>query len=418
MTRRLLTLLATAALASSCSQAPQASGPLPHEIYVWQRIWTPAVTDALTRARPLAAGFVPLAAEVLWKASAPEIVRPKIDFAALKSTGRPLGLALRIGAFSGPFQSSGPAIDTLCKLARDILAEAAAAGIPASELQIDFDCADSRLAGYGTWVAAIKLAAAPVPISITALPIWLAQRDFSTVAREAGSFVLQVHSVEKPRVADPTPTLCDPAKADAWMRCAAKIGVPFRVALPTYSVRAAFDRAGNLAGLSAEGPGLAWPRDTPARIIRADARQLSVLVQAWTRERPANLTGILWYRLPLRSDTMNWRWPTLAAIIAGRTPHSALRVEATDANPTDIALINDGELDEPIPPTVVAEWKSARLVSSDALPGFTLDPGENSATFRLSAELDSARLSPGENRAIGWLRLDPPQRIHVTTHPH
>jgi hypothetical protein len=41
------------------------------------------------------------------------------------------------------------------------------------ELQIDFDCAESKLDGYQVWVEAIKYKISPVPVTITALPSWL-----------------------------------------------------------------------------------------------------------------------------------------------------------------------------------------------------------------------------------------------------
>ena len=111
----------------------------------------------------------------------------------------------------------------------------------------------------------------------------------------------------------------------------------------------------------AEGPLAAWPRDAALRALRADALELFALVQRWTRDRPANMTGVIWYRLPVATDAMNWRWPTLAAIVAGRAPRRALRVEAGSGQPCDIALVNEGEIDEPLPARISATWRDACL---------------------------------------------------------
>jgi hypothetical protein len=44
------------------------------------------------------------------------------------------------------------------------------------------------------------------------------------------------------------------------------------------------------------------------------------LVHEWSIDPPANLAGLIWYRLPNEDDDLNWRWPTLAAVMQGRAP--------------------------------------------------------------------------------------------------
>lgn len=403
-------------LAGACHHAPRVSGPLTHEAYVWQRVWSRPVVDAIALAGTTLAGFAPLAAEVSWKGRERVIVRPALDFDALKSSARPVGLVLRIGPYPGPFAADDDVATSLAQLARTLISDAREHGIAPVELQVDFDCAESKLAGYRAWLRAIREAVAPLPVCPTVLPSWLAQRDFAPLARDCGRFVLQVHAVAPPRLDGGELQLCDPARAAAWVETAGKTGVPFRVALPTYTYLAAFDARGTFLALSAEGPLPAWPRDAQLRTLRADATALSALSQRWVRDRPAPLTGIVWYRLPTAADTLNWRWPTLAAIVAGRTPRHSLRVETGDTPPSDITLINDGEIDEPIPPRIDAAWSGARLVAADALEGFELDRGTGSASFRATFDLALARLSPGERRTIGWLRLDPPERPRVSLH--
>ena len=401
-------------LLAGCQRAgPRAAGPLPHEAYIWQRVWTPPVVQAVAQARGELAGFVPLAAEVTWHGAAQSVTRPAVRYEALAGAGRPVGLALRIGPFPGPFRAEDETTRALCAIARSVLAEARAQGVEPAELQVDFDCADAKLAGYRIWLRALADAVRPTPVCPTVLPGWLRQRDFPPLAREAGRYVLQVHATEPPRDADDM-QLCDPVRAARWVEDAGKIGVPFRVALPTYTYLVAFDAAGKLAGISAEDAPAAWPADAHTRLLRADARALSALVQGWTRDRPAALTGVIWYRLPAATDTMNWRWPTLAAIAAGRTPRSSLRAVVTGAQPLDLALVNDGELDEQIPSVIEVVWSESAPASADALAGFTLESGPGFARFRAAAELREARLSPGEKRAIGWLRFDEKKELHVT----
>ena len=35
---------------------------------------------------------------------------------------------------------------------------------------------------------------------------------------------------------------------------------------------------------------------------------------------------LLWYRVPVSRDSLNWSWPTLAAVMAGRAPVHRLEV--------------------------------------------------------------------------------------------
>jgi hypothetical protein len=220
-------------------------------------------------------------------------------------------------------------------------------GLAPRELQIDFDCAESNLEGYRAWVETLRRKVAPVPVTITALPSWLGQSAFPRLAGAAGSYVLQVHSLDRPSRMDSSLTLCDPAAARRAVERAARLSVPFRVALPTYGYLMAFDTDGRLLGLSAEGPAKTWPASARIREVRADPIELARLVRGWTTNRPANLQGVIWYRLPVASDLLNWRWPTLAAIVALRSPRESFRAEPRRVEPglVEISLVNDGELD-------------------------------------------------------------------------
>ena len=123
----------------------------------------------------------------------------------------------------------------------------------------------------------------------------------------------------------PETALCDAANARRWVEQAGRLGVPFRVALPTYTDRIAFTADGKLLATEAEGATHAWPEGTVLRAFRPNAADLAALVGEWTKDRPASLTGLLWYRLPVSTDAQNWRWPTLAAVMQGRPPRHELR---------------------------------------------------------------------------------------------
>ena len=411
--------LAVFVLAGCERKTPRACGPLGQDIYIWQRVWSDAVAQAARDAPAQSGGkigtLLPLAAEITFRdGQPPSLIRPTLAYAALK-TAPACGLALRIAPFAGPFAREDARCHALQALACTLITDARKAGCPVTELQVDFDCAASELGGYRLWVSAIRDALqtldAPPMLSITVLPSWMSHAGFGPLVREAGHFVLQVHCAELPDPGAP-PVICNPARARRWVEEAAAYGVPFRVALPTYTSLVAVNPEGKVVGVSSEGPRPAWPADARVLAARADAPAMAQLVRQWTHDRPAALTGLVWYRLPVGTDRMNWRWPTLNTVMAGRTPRHALRVEIGPGNPADIALANDGEQDEPLPARLRLRWEHAALAAADALAGFAWESAGRSVIF--TAQTSETRLAPGERRVIGWIRLDAPAKIYAT----
>ena len=258
-----------------------------------------------------------LKAEVSWKDKKPQVTRMAVDYAALAKTQRPVGIALRIGAYPGPFTGApGEAITSfLCDLAASLVAQARTNHVNLSELQIDFDCAESKLDGYRVWIEAIQKRVAPLPVTITALPSWLDSRAFKRLAAVTTNYVLQVHSVARPKSFDAPFTLCDPRAAKRAVERAGRIGIPFRVALPTYGYTLAFGSGGKFIGLSAEGARPNWPTNAQIREVASNPIELAALVQDWTARRPVAMRGVIWYRLPVTTDHHNWNWPTLQRVM-------------------------------------------------------------------------------------------------------
>jgi hypothetical protein len=318
----------------------RAGGSLRHEVYVWQRAWTQPVRDAVAQRATNFAELVPLRAEISWTDGKLQLTRVAVDYRTLASVQRPVGLALRIGPYPGPFtpipnRSSGhesapsekPGVDQsrltsaatgsdgasvtayLCDVAASLVAEARTNGVPLAELQLDFDCATSKLDGYRVWLEAVQRRVAPLPVTITALPSWLRSSAFARLAHAAPNYVLQVHSVERPASFDAPFTLCDPADARSAVERAGRLGMPFRVALPTYGYVLAFATNGQFLGLSAEGPRRNWPAGARLREVSSNPIELAALLQGWTADRPAAMRGVIWYRLPVIVDNFNWRWP-------------------------------------------------------------------------------------------------------------
>lgn len=373
---------------------------------MWQRAWTEPVRRAVLDQSPAFTRLVVLKAEVTWRKPQPQLAQAPVDYTLLARSGRPVGVALRVGPYTGTFDSTRPAGIYLANLAEKIVAEAARAGTTLSEFQIDFDCASSKLEDYRQWVNLIRGKIAPVPLVITALPAWLNEPAFRPLAKAADGFVLQVHSFERPRDLDTPFTLCDPAAARQAVAQAARLGVPFRAALPTYGYVVAFDSKGKFIGLSAEGPARNWPAGARLKQIRADPLALARLALDWSADPPPNLTGIIWYRLPVPGDILNWRWPTLNAIVHRRVPRKSVRANLHRIEPglVEIRLANDGELDISSPVALQTRWHDSRLIAGDGLRGFQMTASDrNSARFEAAADY---RLAAGESQVVGWLRFD------------
>ena len=412
----LLLVAVSLALTTACTRRSTASGPLPQDIYVWQRVWNDQVVAALTKARELATGFAVLAAEIDLREREAKIFRPNLDYAALKAAGRPISLTIRVDPFIGPFNENDYTAKAIIGLARDVVTTARDHDVHLAELQIDFDCGELKLDGYRTWLRQIRAAIAPLSVTPTILPSWLKHHALAKLAHECGGFILQVHSVALPRGVEDTHQLTDPALAVDWVEQAARVGVPFRVSLPTYSYLVAFDATGKLCGISAEGPSARWPRE--ARVVRWDAQPeaMANLLARWEHARSGMLRGVCWYRLPVAADNLNWSWRTLETVMQGRAPKHRLHIVASSSQPSEIVAINEGEGDESLPKTISARWSTAKLIAADALESYELKDGISKTTvrFQLNRSGEILRLPPNGRRQIGWIRCEPPTAIDVS----
>jgi hypothetical protein len=391
----LLLLLAAPLLAAGAER------PLAQEIYLWQRRTPADLGDSLEATRGKISGLSLLAAEVSWENSRPDVWYAEPAWAMLRRDGRPLTLVLRVGPWAGKFERESRESRLLCEVAGRLIATARAQQIEPAELQIDFDCAQAKLAGYRAWLLALKEAVGDVPLGLTALPSWLEEAAFPELVRTTGRYVLQVHSLEKPTHAEKSFTLCEPQRALAWAARATSIGVPFRIALPTYGYEIAFDPAGKFLGLSAERP-RTWPAGTQTRSLSADPAALATLVETWQQKPPRHCTGLIWFRLPAAGDTRNWPLPTLFAVMEGRIPTESLAAEIHWRNPTlaELVLANTGETNIATLPTI-ATSSTATPLASDALAGYT----RRENLWLPATPKPACALAPGERRVVGWLRF-------------
>jgi len=263
----------------------------------------------------------------------------------------------------------------------------------------------------------LKRAIPETPVVITALPSWLNRKAFARLAKAADGYVLQIHSLKRPTSPDEPIVLCDPAKSQKWVARAARLGVDFTVALPTYGYFVAFDESGGFAGLSAEGPSRNWPAGFIVKRVMADAPALATLVKRWLNDRPAAMKGVIWYRLPVETDQLNWTWTTLSTVIKGVEPKRDLSVNIEYSQPAlaEVILANNGQLDEDAAVRIRITCPRQNIVAADGLRGFVVGyDGPSCLFFEYAGPGHLANISTGEKWNVGWIRLKQQTRLEAT----
>jgi len=389
---------------TGCHRASTVSTPLSQRGYLWQRAWNPAVAEALNQADGRMDGVVILGAEILWRGKYPESVQATIDWEFLKNLKKPVAIALRVAPYPGPFSATDNAGLHLIQQASSLLAEAQNHGIKLSEFQLDFDCAQKKLDGYGVWLDALRPVIRPTHFVITTLPSWLDEPGFEVLIKHVDGYVLQVHSVPTDAQIGHA-ALCDPSLARKWINAAARFGRPFAAALPTYRCLAGYDQSGKLLSVAMDSVKSPWPPGTRILDFSTNSDEVASLVKELQTAHPPELNELLWYRIPVATDQLNWRWPTLVAVMEGRPPLHRLAVVQEGSNPVDLSISNTGEADKQGAVTVTVTWDRGTLVAWDALPDWKVKTESGRAVF-IQDLATRSQLPPGQQHSIGWLRYD------------
>lgn len=386
-----------------------ATGPVDHSVYVWQRYWNEPVQTAVRNAANEVSGFVILGGEISWDAGEMKFISADADYRLLAELQKPVGIALRIGPYPDKFTPGGKTVTHIADISRSLVDKAAASGLAISEFQLDFDCPESKLNSYRHLLKGLLSSIGDVPLTITALPSWLKHRSFTRLAKLTDGYVLQIHSLERPKSIDEPMVLCDPKASLKWVEKAGRIGVNFRVALPTYGYYVAFAVDGKFMGLVAEGQSRNWDSETLLVKVSSDPVEMAALVAAWTQQRPACMEGVIWYRLPVESDELNWTSVTLSTIIAGKIPVNLLRVEIDYPSKglAEIMLVNDGHTDQRSDLPINVECPQKKIIACDGMRGYSI-VNRTAAGFVL--EHDSSKefstIRPGQRLKTGWIRLE------------
>jgi len=395
--RGLITVVFLAML-SACASKP--APPLNHEAYIWQRQWTPAIAASITAMHGDFAGWRVLAAE---STAAGELTGASPQLDLLARSGKPVTAVLRFNGSRPP-----PAVDRIVQRVDEIVLAWRGAGVPLVGIEIDHDCATAQLDSYAALLERVRARwPGDLRLWITALPTWIGTPALRHVLAHVDASVLQVHAIAAPRPGQAG--LFDPEQAQRWIDAySAMAHKPFRVALPAYGLRVGFDEDGRAIAVEGETPRSIDADST--RELRVDPVQVAALLHRLESAHPAQLAGIIWFRLPGEDDRRAWSTGALHAVIAGAVlkPDFAARAFASPDGATDIALANRGTLDAAMAAPVAVAGKDCD--AADALAGFRAErDGEGWIFFPQS----DAILRAGHERRIGWVRCATIERVFV-----
>lgn len=386
------------ALLGACLAAcHSASAPLEQDAYVWQRQWNSSVVTALGQSADLVHDWRVLAAQTDARGQLQPVA---MDRAALAATHRPVILVVRIEGQLVQWDEDALLAQIL--VLRDSWHGQALAGI-----EIDHDCGTARLPAYAHFLGRLRQALGGLQLSITALPAWLSSGDLDKVIAQADEVVLQVHAVQSPRAG-----LFDDALARAWIdRFAVRSSKPFRVALPNYGTRVAWDGDGRVVAVQSESPALVGGME--ASELAASPAKVATLLSSLRSDRPSGLSGIVWFRLPTPQDERAWSLPTWRAVMTDSpltNRIAALFQDGAVPGMVDVILRNDGDVDIGLPHGIQLP---VGCTLADGVNGYTLSSRHGQPFLQRSQD---GWLRAHRQRAVGWARCGPGKAQPVITH--
>jgi hypothetical protein len=380
-------LLCVIGLSGSMPRVRASAEPLPHDVYVWQRVWTQPVIAAARESSDIVRSWRVLLAE---SDQAGQWTSVAVPWADITATGRPIVGVVRIDGRLDEKRMAG--------LLDQIVTRITAA--PLAGLEIDYDCPTSKLPAYARFLAELRARLErPLALSITALPTWMNSTALEPLTRDLDEIVLQVHGVDDPRRG-----LFDADQAERWVRAfGQRVHRPFRVALPAYDVRVTWRDDGRLASVEGEMPLLT--SRVGGEVLGAAPEAVLRFVQTLNRAGPEGLAGIAWFRLPTDADARAWSLPTWRAVVTGTLP--PIRVSGR-LTPTEhsglwtVTLSNDGDVDSVLPRLVRLDPVCAM---ADGANGYRV--ADTPLTFESTGR---ERLRAHHTRVIGWARCADPRK--------
>ncbi len=382
--------------------------PFTQQVYVWQMHWDDAVRRAIDQSQAQVDGFMLLAGEVGYDGKDFTFL-PAIP--ELRGISKTVTVVLRVRSeFSKALaQHHSPAAVAFLLSHLEPYLSARQEGVQHPGVQIDFDCPTSAVSDYAEFMKGLH-AALPdrTPCSITTLPDWLNSPVFPTLLAQVDYFVLQVHSLGNPSVADSLHTLCDPKKALQYAGRASRMGVPFYVALPTYSYRLLLDQQGRFRSILAEQSTQSPAPGMTVKDVSADPAALATLTRQWRDHPLDHCLGLVWFRLPVEGDRRNLPWPAFASLLKGDAPNASFTAEMRPSEPGlyELWLANTGDYAPADPISCEVRWHNDAVLAYDIIGGYKGRGALGQDTVQVEGPAPEAKAPP---KVVGWFRVRPEQ---------
>lgn len=394
-----------ACLIAGCT--PPASAPptqaFAQHVYIWQRVWRPAHTQALRQSQPDFSQLRVLSLQFHVSRNGPSWTFAAPDWALLARDQRPVTLVLRL---DGQLSQLPDAAMVWQQLQPQVDA-AQRAGVNLAAIEIDYDAARAALASYRQWLLTLRQQLpTSVSLQITALPDWLQSKDYPALCQVADQLTLQLHSV-----LSPAQGLFDSNKAKQWTQNAATTPCPLFLALPAYHsaliTTADGDRVESETPLSLGG-------ERRALLSRPEA--VADFLRWLQSQSLPQLQGIVWFRLPLSDDQRSWPLPTLQALARREALVAKLQTELKpDQGRFDITLQNNGNLSAQLPDNL--SFRGLQCIGGDAHHGYQWR--QQGSDWHLQRQPAGAavapELAPAQRLTIAWLRCQQLQISNSTT---
>ena len=289
-------------VSAACWQLPMAKNIDNPVFYIWQRDWTPEVSETAMSCRR---SIYPLAAEFVRHNGGIKVESVRIP--GQITSRHDLTLVYRI-------HSRLLGRITAKQLVREINK------YQVKNIQLDVDCPQSKLKLYGKLVTNLKKLLPERHFSVTVLPCHLSEPDFRDLAGLVDYYVLQLHGIDVPKNINGDCRLIKREIAMPAIRRAKKLALPFKVALPSYAYRLNFvPGSGRFTGLNAER--VPWPdKNYKSRLTTIDFKLLHDILFY----RP-NLS-VIWFRLPMPGDSLNLDMSTLNQLENGKIPVPEVKI--------------------------------------------------------------------------------------------
>ena len=377
-------------------------------VYVWQYQWTPAVEQAVTRTATTLSLAMVMVGEVNGGGEKLSCQRVRVNWTAL--AGRDVCPVLRanVATVYKMRISLDPVAAFVSEILRDTVNNARRARVNLKGIQLDVDCPTADLATYAAFLRVIHRTLPDMPISITTLPTWLNRAGFSELVTGLDYFVLQVHYLDRPKNIGEKMALCDTAQVPKWVRMASHYSVPYYVALPTYGYQVYFNANGEFAGINAEQSETNSAANVrfnggDVREVQADPQAIAELVRQFMVIPPPWCRGVVWFRLPVEGDALNWPLPVLEQVMRGQIPQPSITVEVRNPSESlyEVWIRNTGTYRPVGNVHAGVRWSGGELVAHDLVGGFQGEVIQDREEVELTGPIPEC----GQSSMAGWFRF-------------